>query len=95
MRFQLAHTHAYPGCRVKIAEADVGDENVVEFSDGVIVACRHVREGTGIVLTIAAYTTARGTAIGEKSWILLPDPAKGDWKIKARAPEDVTSGTED
>lgn len=95
MRFQLAHTHAYPGCRVKIAEADVGDENVVEFSDGVVVACRHRREDSRIVLTIAAYTTARGTAIGGKSWILVPDPAKGDWKIQARVPEGAARDTED
>jgi len=86
LRFQLSHTHAYPGCRVTIAEEDNQDENLVEFSDGVIAACRHLREGTAIVLTIAAYRTARGTDIGEKSWILLPDAAKGDWKIKSRTP---------
>lgn len=95
MRFQLAHTHAYPGCRVKIAEADVEDENLVEFTDGVVVTCRHRREDSRIVLTIAAHRTARGTAIGEKSWILLPDTAKGDWKIKAKVPEGATGGTED
>ena len=86
MRFQLSHTHAYPGCRVTIAEEKVDDENLVEFSDGVIVPCRHRRDGSLIVLTIAAYRTSRGTRIGEKSWILLPDTARGDWKIKARAP---------
>ena len=92
MRFQLSHTHAYPGCRVKIAEEDNGDENLVEFSDGLIVAGRHVREGTTIVLTIAPYKTARGTEIGEKSWILLPDSTKRGWKIKARAAQDPTIG---
>lgn len=88
MRFQLSHTHAYPGCRVTIAEEDVGDENLVEFSDGVLVPCRHRRDGPGIVLTIAAYRTSRGTKIDRKSWILAADAAKGDWKIKARAPGD-------
>lgn len=92
MRFQLSHTHAYPGCRVTIAEEDVGDENLVEFSDGVIAACRHRRDGPLNVLTIAAYRTSRGTEIGEKSWILLPDTTKGDWKIKAQAPGAAATG---
>ena len=85
MRFQLAHTHAYPGCRVTLAEEDNRDEDLVEFSDGVIVPCRHVREGDTIALTIAPYTTARGTRIGEKTWIVLQDKARDGWKIKARA----------
>lgn len=68
-----------------LSEEDNGDENLVEFSDGVIAPCRYMREGAAIVLTIAPYTTARGTGIGEKTWILLQDGARGDWKIKARA----------
>ena len=86
MRFQLSHTHAYPGCRVTIAEEDVDDENLAEFSDGVIVPCRYGRDGPAIVLTIAAYRTGRGTDIGEKSWMVLPGAAKGGWKIKSRTP---------
>lgn len=92
MRFQLAHTHAYPGCRVTLGEEDDGDENLVEFSDGVIVPCRHRREDAAIVLTIAPYTTARGTRIGEKTWILRPEAATGGWKIKARASKDASPG---
>lgn len=84
MRFHLAHTHAYPGCRLKIAEEGVDGEEVAEFSDGVIVPCRHWRKGDAIVLTISPHRTARGTDIGEKSWRLLPDEASGDWKIAAR-----------
>lgn len=92
MRFQLAHTHAYPGCRVTLAEADNADESLVEFSDGVVVPCRYRREDAAIVLTIAPYTTARGTKIGEKSWMLCLDAATGGWKIKARASKDAPSG---
>lgn len=84
MRFQLSHTHAYPGCRVKIAEERIDDEELAEFSDGVIVPCRHRREGDAILLTISPHRTARGTNISEKSWRLLPDVARGDWKIAAR-----------
>lgn len=85
MRFQLSHTHAYPGCRVTIAEEHVAGEELAEFSDGVIVACRYRREGDAIVLTIAPHRTARGTDIGEKSWKLLPEATAGNWKIEARA----------
>lgn len=84
MRFQLSHTHAYPGCRVKIAEERIDDEELAEFSDGVIVPCRHRREGDAILLTISPHRTARGTNISDKSWRLLPDVARGDWKIAAR-----------
>ena len=31
MRFQLSHTHAYPGCRVKIAEEGIDGEELAEF----------------------------------------------------------------
>ena len=86
LRFQLSDTHAYPGCRVKITEEDIADENVVEFSDGVVVAGRGIRKGDMIVLTVGKYRTARGTEVGEKIWVLLPDVAKDSWKIKAKAP---------
>ena len=86
MRFQLSHTHthAYPGCRVRIAEEGVESEELAEFSDGVIVACRHRREGDAIILTISPHRTARGTNIDEKTWKLLPETQKGEWKIAAR-----------
>lgn len=84
MRFQLAHTHAYPGCHVTIAEEGLGDEELAEFSDGVIVACRHRREGDAIVLTIPPHRTARGTDIDEKSWKLLPEATAGGYKIASR-----------
>lgn len=84
MRFQLSHTHGYPGCRVKIADNGIDGEEIAEFSDGVVVPCRHRREGDAIVLTISPHRTARGTNIGQKSWRLLPDAASGDWKIAAR-----------
>jgi hypothetical protein len=84
MRFQLSHTHAYPGCRVKIAQERIDGEEIAEFSDGVIVPCRHRCDGDAIVLTISPHRTARGTNIGEKSWRLLPDGKASDWKIAAR-----------
>jgi hypothetical protein len=86
MRFLLSHTHAYPGCRVKIDEEANTVEEFAEFSDGVIVPCRHEVENSQIVLTIMPYRTSRGTEIAEKNWILRPDRDSGGWKIKGRAP---------
>lgn len=71
---------------MRIAEEGNPQEQIAEFSDGVIVPCRHRSEGLGIALTIAAYRTARSTGIGEKTWLLLPDEQTGDWKIKSRLP---------
>lgn len=81
MRLQLSHTHAFPGCLVRIADYDNEDENLVEFGDGMIAADRYMREGASLTLTIAAYRTARGTDLGEKSWTLIPGGNK-------RRPED-------
>lgn len=84
MRFQLSHTHAYPGCRVKIAQERIVDEELAEFSDGVIVPCRHRRDGDTILVTISPHRTARGTNISEKRWRLLPDGEASEWKIAER-----------
>lgn len=68
-----------------IAKRGVEREEFAEFSNGVIVACRHRHEGDAIVLTISPHRTARGTDIGEKTWKLLPEAAAGGWKIVVRA----------
>lgn len=61
------------------------DEELAEFTDGVVVACRHRREGDAIVLTISPHRTARGTDIVEKSWRLLPEGEAGcNYKIAGR-----------
>ncbi|MFT4001196.1 MAG: hypothetical protein QM684_13225 [Rhizobium sp.] len=86
MRFEIANTHAYPGCRVRLADEDNADEIVAQFSDGTIAGARYSRDGSATIrLTISPYRTARGTDIAEKSWILTPDPKGGGWKIKARS----------
>ena len=94
MRFEFAHSHAYPGCRLRTTEDGVGPrhaEDLVEFSDGSVAAGRHeVRDGT-IVLHVGAYTTARGTRIAARSWRLEPDGDEGRWRVRAR----LADGSED
>lgn len=89
MRFHLSNTHAYPGCPVKITDHDNQMEVIAEFSDGVIVPCQHKWQDGKIIIVIAAHRTARGTAIGEKTWILRPSTTEGEWKITTRVPPDA------
>ncbi len=86
MRFEFANTHAYPGCRVRLADEGNADETLVQFSDGAIAQGRYSRDAGAIRLTVMPYTTARGTGIVEKSWTLAPDPKSSGWKVKARLP---------
>jgi len=87
--FHLAHSHAYPGCRVVL---DVDDQasngsSTAEFSDGSIAPCVYERMGDGqIRLTVSAYVTQRKAAIAEKTWILARVAGAEDWKIARRAP---------
>ncbi len=84
MRFEFADTHAYPGCRVRLAEEDNGEETLAQFSDGAVAQARYSRDGEAIRLTVEPYRTARGSDIAAKSWSLGPDPKSGGWKVKAR-----------
>ncbi len=89
MRFQFAHTHAYPGCRVHLPAMDdaAAGEAEIEFSDGQVVAGRWRRDGNTLVLDIPSWTTARGTTVQPRRWRLhAPD---GQWKVAARLPDDT------
>lgn len=86
MQFEFAHTHAYPGCKVRVTDANVETEAVVMFSDGVVTRGRSERQTDFILLAISSYETARGTKIAEKAWILRHDVKQGYWKVSARAP---------
>lgn len=90
MRFEFSHTHAYPGCKVRVPDASQGADTstcVVEFSDGVGVPGRYAFQGDAIVLHIAPYETAKGTRIVAKAWLLQPDGAEGRWRVQKRLPQ--------
>lgn len=87
--FHLAHSHAYPGCRVVLDVDDQGSNgsSTAEFSDGSVAPCVYERMGDGqIRLTVSAYVTQRKAAIAEKTWILARVAGAKDWKIARRAP---------
>lgn len=87
MRFEFGHSHAYPGCLLRIPEdADGlrGQEDIVEFSDGAVADARHQARDGAIVLHVAPYRTARGTAIEAKTWLLEPDGEPGRWRVRRR-----------
>jgi hypothetical protein len=86
MQFEFAHTHAYPGCKVRVTDGNVDTEAVVMFSDGVVTQGKYERQTDSIQLAISSYETARGTRIAEKVWILRPDVKQGHWKVSARLP---------
>ena len=89
MRFEIGHTHAYPGCGVRVPEPPGHAENadcLVEFSDGVAVPGSYVVQAEAIVLHVPAYRTARGTRVVAKSWLLQPDGTPGRWRVRMRLP---------
>lgn len=83
--FRFAHSHGFPGCRVALtAKPAARGAAMAEFSDGSAARCRYARETGGIRMTVAAYVTQRGTAIGEKSWFLA-EGEDGIWTVARRA----------
>lgn len=90
MRFEFGHTHAYPGCKVRVPDApeNAGDPAcLVEFSDGVTVNGRWRPSDTGLVVHIPAHRTARGTRIDGKTWLLQPDAGQGRWRVRKKLTE--------
>lgn len=86
MRFEFGHTHAYPGCRLRLAESGGTHDAacLVEFSDGIVVPARFVRHADAITLHVPPYRTTRGTRILAKSWLLRPDGAGDRWRVRKR-----------
>lgn len=87
MRIAFHDTHVYPGCGATIAD-EVGQsfgQAEAEFTDGPLIGAGFARLGTDeLLVRIAAYRTARGTAIPAKGWVLRR--ISGDaWKVAARA----------
>ena len=81
----FTRTHAYPGAKAKLHEAGTlaAGPCAVEFSDDAQVPAALHRAGENRELDVAAYRTARGTAIAGKRWRMR---AEGDGlKLIARA----------
>lgn len=86
MRFELSHTHAYPGCRVRTEPAEPADREgdaVVELGDGNVLAGRYALDANDVALSIPAHRTARGTPIVAKRW-RLRRIGQSEWKILGR-----------
>jgi hypothetical protein len=82
------NTHAYPGCLVTVTaprRIRAGSDVPVEFSDGAVAhgRCDEI-DGDGMVLTVGAYATARGTRIERKTWVLRRDADEKRWKVGSR-----------
>ncbi|MDS7594395.1 hypothetical protein [Agrobacterium tumefaciens] len=80
----MMDSHAYPGCLVSTDRDIAAGPTHVQFSDGIVAeASIDSIRNDQIIMTINSYTTSKGTAIAQKSWILVslgPDR----WRIKQR-----------
>lgn len=72
MRFSFPHSHAFPGGRVLIEDADDTEGPcVVEFGDGIATIGAWRPTDDGIHLEVPTYRTARGTEVAARSWRLV------------------------
>lgn len=76
MRFEFGHTHACPGCPVRIPDdavhARANGHADIEFSDGHLVSGTWSRVEASLIVDIPAHRTMRGTAIAARRWRLEP-----------------------
>ncbi len=84
MRFSFPHSHAFPGGRVRVEDADAAEGMcVVEFWDGVAMIGEWHPDGDDIHLAIPAYRTAKETDIDARSWQLVRGQ-DGQWRSQLR-----------
>jgi hypothetical protein len=94
MILRATHTHLYPGHRGTIAGlTDLIDlpsdgDCLVEFSDGSVTPARITPSANHWQLETGAYTTAAGTAIAEKRWLvdLSESEDRVEFRIVRKAP---------
>lgn len=80
MRFSFSHSHAFPGSRLSIEDAEASEGTcVVEFADGSATIGEWHPDGDDIVLEIPDYRTAKGTDVAAQSWRLVQNK-KGEWR---------------
>jgi hypothetical protein len=77
LTLRFGHSHVYPGALARL-DAALPDEDempcLVEFADGMQVPARLAGGRDVRRLSVAEYTTARGTFIPAKRWSLSPFP---------------------
>lgn len=75
-RSKSSHTHLFPGAIIE--SAGEGPELLITFADGVEAAADLIDDGGRPALVVEAYTTAAGTAIPRKMWLVRAREADGD-----------------
>lgn len=84
------NTHLYPGARLAVYEdatlPDSRVEAVILFRDESSADAVLVPSGDGFVLYVESYSTAAGTSIDAKSWVLQ---AADDWSLVVKRRADV------
>ncbi|MBB5398890.1 hypothetical protein [Paraburkholderia youngii] len=94
IQIQVADSHLYPGCAVRIAElpepAGAPDlaEARVEFADGSGAnATYHRRAHDELELTVDRYATQKRHPVDARHWLLLAvDVTHHSWRVKRRLP---------
>jgi hypothetical protein len=80
LEMTASHSHLYPGARGS-AEGRLRDGPVaMTFADGIRVPGRL----DGDRLTLDAHRTAKGTAIGRKTWVVAEGPTDSVGRISFR-----------
>jgi len=94
IQIQVADSHLYPGCAVRIAHlpepagaADAADARV-EFADGSGAhATCHLRAHDELELTVDGYATQTRHPVNARHWLLLAvDATHHSWRVKRRLP---------
>lgn len=80
----MMDSHVYPGCLASTDGEVTAGPTHVQFSDGSVVEARIASISTDqIILAISGHTTSKGSAIAQKSWVLVSLGADR-WRIKKR-----------
>ncbi|MBN3845762.1 MULTISPECIES: hypothetical protein [Burkholderiaceae] len=97
VQIQVADSHLYPGCAVRIAhlpepaaatEAASRAEAIVEFADGSGAhATCHRRAHDELELTVDGYATQKRHPVAARHWLLFAvDATHSSWRVKRRLP---------
>ncbi|HEY2020048.1 hypothetical protein [Paraburkholderia sp.] len=94
IQIQVADSHLYPGCAVRIAHlpepARAAGAAVarVEFADGSGAhATCHLRAHDELELTVDGYATQKRHPVNARHWLLLAvDATHHSWRVKRRLP---------
>lgn len=80
LELAATHSHLYPGARGHASEPLRDGPVALTFADGARVP-GHLAENR---LTLAAHRTAKGTPIGQKTWVIEAAPPGPDGHVAFR-----------